>query len=141
MTSAFGIPPVQHVRRFPKSRQRYVLSFNANFHACPSALTMVGYGAGRHLAVLSGRGQHETRTLTMPRVMLFDLDSRIPNLALMKLSTYYKKRGFEVLLRHRPDSQKADQYLASAVFYCESTQRKIATLKAIHGADVEMGGS
>ena len=102
---------------------------------------MVGYGAGRHLAVLSGRGQHRARTLTMPRVMLFDLDSRVPNLALMKLSTYYKKRGFEVLLRHWPDSQKADQYLASAVFYCESTQRKIATLKAIHGADVEMGGS
>src|SRR5437870_10665955 len=102
---------------------------------------MVGYGAGRHLAVLSGRGQRRTRRLTMPRVMLFDLDSRVPNLALMKLSTYYKKRGFEVLLRHWPDSQKADQYLASAVFYCESTQRKIATLKAIHGADVEMGGS
>src|SRR2546421_4888456 len=60
---------------------------------------MVGYGAGRHLAVLSGRGQRRTRRLTMPRVMLFDLDSRVPNLALMKLSTYYKKRGFEVLLR------------------------------------------
>src|SRR6266513_3641421 len=102
---------------------------------------MVGYGAGRHLAVLSGRGQRRTRRLTMPRVLLFDLYSRVPNLALMKLSTYYKKRGFEVLLRHWPDSQKADQYLASAVFYCESTQRKIATLKAIHGADVEMGGS
>ncbi len=124
-----------------KSSQRYFLSFDAIFPAFPSALTMVGYGAGRHLAVLSGRGQHRTRTLTMPRVMLFDLDSRVPNLALMKLSTYYKKRGFEVLLRHWPDSQKADQYLASAVFYCESTQRKIATLNAIHGADVEMGGS
>jgi hypothetical protein len=34
----------------------------------------------------------------MPRAVFFDLDSKIPNLALMKLSSDYKKRGFEVLL-------------------------------------------
>ena len=77
----------------------------------------------------------------MPRVVLFDLDSRIPNLALMKLSSYHKKRGFEVLLQHQPSYQKADRYLASAVFHCETTKRKISQLRATYDGDVEIGGS
>jgi len=77
----------------------------------------------------------------MRRVVLFDLDSRIPNLALMKLSTYFKGRGFEVLLARSPSYLKADEYLASAVFHSEPSKRKIAALRAIYGADVEIGGS
>ena len=77
----------------------------------------------------------------MQRVVLFDLDSKIPNLALMKLSAYYKKQGFEVLLARQPSYLKADKWLASAVFHAEVTKRKIAVLKAIYGADVEIGGS
>lgn len=77
----------------------------------------------------------------MPRVVLFDLDSRIPNLALMKLSSDYKRRGFEVLLARQPSYVKADRYLASAIFHCESTKRKIAQLRAVYGTDVEIGGS
>jgi hypothetical protein len=77
----------------------------------------------------------------MPRVVLFDLDSRIPNLALMKLSSDYKKRGFEVLLARQPSYIKADRYVASAIFHCESTKRKIAQLRAVYGRDVEIGGS
>ena len=70
-----------------------------------------------------------------------NLTSRIPNLALMRLSTYYKKLGFEVLLAHRPSNLKAHQYLASAIFHCELTKRKIAQLRGIYGADVQIGGS
>jgi len=77
----------------------------------------------------------------MRRVVLFDLDSRIPNLALLKLSTYYKQRGFEVRLARQPSYLKADEYLASAVFHTELTKRKIAALRVIYGADVEIGGS
>jgi len=72
---------------------------------------------------------------------LFDLDSRIPNLALMRLSTYYQKRGFEVLLARQPSHLKAQQYLASAIFHCELTKNKIAQLRGIYGADVQIGGS
>lgn len=78
---------------------------------------------------------------TMRRVVLFDLDSRIPNLALMKLSAYYRKRGFEVLLARQPYYLEANEYLASAVFHTEITKGKIAALRAIYGADVEIGGS
>jgi len=77
----------------------------------------------------------------MRRVALFDLDSRIPNYALLKLSSYYKKRGFEVLLERRPRYLKADLYLASAVFACARTGRRIAELRAIYGDDVAIGGS
>jgi hypothetical protein len=74
--------------------------------------------------------------------VLFDLDSRIPNLALMKLSTYYKRSGFEVLLARRPSYLlEAHQYLASVIFHCELTKRKIAQLRAVYGADVDIGGS
>jgi len=77
----------------------------------------------------------------MPRLVLFDLDSRIPNLALMKLSADYKRHGFDVLLARRPSYLKADKCLASAVFYCTHTKRKVAALEAIYGGDVEIGGS
>jgi hypothetical protein len=33
-----------------------------------------------------------------PDVLLVDVDSRIPNLALMKLSAWHKRQGYEVLL-------------------------------------------
>ena len=38
----------------------------------------------------------------MHRVALFDVDSRIPNLALMKLSAYYRTPGWEVVLATKP---------------------------------------
>jgi len=34
----------------------------------------------------------------MNKILLVDVDSKIPNLALMKLSTYYKNKGYEVAL-------------------------------------------
>jgi hypothetical protein len=52
----------------------------------------------------------------MRRVALFDLDSRIPNFAPLESSSYFKKRGFAVMLERRPRYLKADSYLASAVF-------------------------
>src|SRR2546427_3080396 len=39
---------------------------------------------------------------SMRRVALFDIDSRIPNPALMKLSAYYKTQGCEVVLARKP---------------------------------------
>jgi len=88
-----------------------------------------------------GKARTGLGRFTMRRVVLFDLDSRIPNLALMKLSAYYKKRGFKVLLARQPSYLEANEYLASAVFHTEITKRKIAGLRAIYGADVEIGGS
>ncbi|MSO22269.1 MAG: hypothetical protein EXQ58_03235 [Acidobacteria bacterium] len=82
-----------------------------------------------------------TCTFTMRGVVLFDLDSRIPNLALLKLSAYYKRRGFEVHLARQPSYLVADEYVASAIFYTALTKRKIDALRAIYGLDVDIGGS
>jgi hypothetical protein len=35
----------------------------------------------------------------MEKILLIDVDSKIPNIALMKLSTYYKNQGFEIELK------------------------------------------
>jgi len=74
-------------------------------------------------------------------VVLFDIDSRIPNLALMKLSTYHKSQGMNVILSKTVSHIKADRYLGSAVFRARSTMEKIDRLRKIYGEDVEIGGS
>lgn len=53
----------------------------------------------------------------MTKVLLFD-DGKLPNLALMKLSTFYKHQGFQVVLEHidNPSGQKADMVLCSVLF-------------------------
>ena len=77
----------------------------------------------------------------MPRVALFDVDSRIPNLALMKLGAYYKKRCWEVILARKPVRIEADKYFASTVFFRASSSKRIGVLQALYGDRVEMGGS
>ncbi len=59
----------------------------------------------------------------MSNIMLVDLDSKIPNLALMKLSTYYKKKGHAVsFAKFKKDTcldlftQQADEVFASLIF-------------------------
>jgi hypothetical protein len=74
-------------------------------------------------------------------IVLFDIDSRIPNLALMKLSTFYKEQGCNVILAKKVEYIKADHYLASAVFRTPGTMKKVAELKKIYGNDVVIGGS
>src|SRR6266571_7336242 len=59
----------------------------------------------------------------MHRVALFDVDSRIPNLALMKLSAYNKARGCEVVLARKPVRIEADKYFASTVFFHASSRK------------------
>ncbi len=77
----------------------------------------------------------------MARVVLFDVDSRIPNLALMKLSAHYKMRGWEVTLSRKPARIDAERHLASTVFYTACSQRKLDELRALYGDRIEIGGS
>lgn len=58
------------------------------------------------------------------RIVLYDIDSKIPNLALMKLSTYYKNHGYQVILSKDIKYIKADKYFASTVFYCQKSREK-----------------
>lgn len=75
------------------------------------------------------------------RIVLYDIDSKIPNLALMKLSTYYKNHGYQVILSKDIKYIKADKYFASTVFYCQKSREKIKALRELYGNDIQMGGS
>ena len=75
------------------------------------------------------------------RVVLYDVDSKIPNLALMKLATRYRAQGWEVVLSRQIRAVPGDHHLASAVFHCETTRRKVETLRRLYGAGIDIGGS
>jgi len=77
----------------------------------------------------------------MKRIILYDVDSKIPNLALMRLSSYYKKRGYEVNLSRRIRYEEANKYFASTVFYSKMSQQRIDRLKYIYGKNIDIGGS
>ncbi len=59
----------------------------------------------------------------------------------MKLSTYYKALGFNVMLSKEVRYLKAHQYFASAIFSTSSTMKKIVKLRNIYGDEVDIGGT
>lgn len=75
------------------------------------------------------------------KVVLFDVDSKIPNLALMKLSGFYKARKYKVLLSQNLRSISADLYFASAVFNSAKSLDKINRLKMLYGEKIKLGGT
>lgn len=75
------------------------------------------------------------------RVVLYDIDSKIPNLALMKISSYYKNLGFEVILSKDIIYKKAHKYYASTVFFNKKSQGRIDLLRNLYGEDIDIGGS
>jgi hypothetical protein len=79
---------------------------------------------------------------TVKKVVLFDLDSEIPNLALMKLSAYWRERGARVnLQRGKPVCLPGNLHFASAVFHTRQTQVKVDDLRRMYGEDVIIGGT
>ena len=75
-------------------------------------------------------------------ILLIDVDGRLPNLALMKLSRYYKEKGRDVVLAKRNiRMNRADRIFASCIFNFESSMRLIEALKKYYGNDIQIGGS
>jgi hypothetical protein len=73
---------------------------------------------------------------TPQKVLLIDVDSKIPNIALMKLSTYYKNKGYEVGF----NVQDPDIVYASVIF--EANKHKVDGLQFYYsGAEIHIGGS
>ncbi len=68
------------------------------------------------------------------RIGLIDLDSKLPNLALMKLSTYHKQQGYEVAL----NDFTADKLYCSVVF--TRSREKVEALKRQY-PHMEIGGT
>lgn len=68
---------------------------------------------------------------------LIDVDSKIPNLALMKISNYYKNLGEQVEFV-KPNG-KYDKIYASAIF--TRSKDKCDKLKELYGDKIEIGGT
>ncbi len=71
-----------------------------------------------------------------------DLDSRLPNLALMKLSRHFKAQGRVVELRRGIKSlPPAETVLASCVFNTPASARRVEVLRRHYGSALQLGGS
>jgi hypothetical protein len=78
----------------------------------------------------------------MKTAALYDVDSRIPNLALMKLSAWQKARGWKVrLIRHSGEAIPADAHFAATIFHRSSSRRRVAALREQLGDSLVVGGT
>jgi hypothetical protein len=86
----------------------------------------------------------EKRSARLPRgtILLLDVDSRLPNLALMKLSRYFKEQGRRVVLaRRQAFVAGVEAVYASAVFSRPYTQARVDKLRKYYGDALLVGGS
>lgn len=77
----------------------------------------------------------------MKKVIIYDIDSKIPNLALMKISAYYKKRGYQAHISKEIKYIRADKYFGGAIFNNERSNTNVKILLKIFGSDIQMGGT
>ena len=91
-----------------------------------------------------GERRPPCRLRHLPRgtTLLIDIDSRLPNLALMKLSRYLKSQGRHVeLARGDTRVRTVDEVFASSVFFTAASQSKIERLRQRFGEAITFGGS
>lgn len=75
------------------------------------------------------------------KVVLYDVDSKIPNLALMKLSTYYNDHGYQSILSKKIQHIPANLYFASIIFNSQKSFKHIEKLTELYGDKVVLGGT
>jgi hypothetical protein len=80
--------------------------------------------------------------LSRKAVLLVDLDSRLPNLALMKLSCFFKDQGREVFLARREARWAGVECVyASGVFSTPCTLDRLSKLRKLYGDALTAGGT
>jgi len=95
------------------------------------------------LPVVTKRRKTE-RFVRIPQkaVLLIDVDSRLPNLALMKISRYFKEQGRKVILARRDSFVKnTEEVYGSCVFSSSSSQNRVKRLQQHYGESLILGGS
>jgi hypothetical protein len=96
------------------------------------------------LAVSESCARTKPRRARLPRgtALLIDVDSSLPNLALMKLSRHLREQGKRVVLARRTARLAgASEVYASCVFAFPNSARRVAELRKFYGADLQIGGS
>jgi hypothetical protein len=75
-------------------------------------------------------------------ILLINVDGRLPNFALMKLSHYHKEQGRKVILGHKDCRLKGPEAVyASAIFHSHVTDKRISNLRRYYGESLILGGS
>jgi hypothetical protein len=75
-------------------------------------------------------------------ILLLDVDSRLPNLALMKLSRHFKLQGRRVQLMRKDEFvEGAEVVYASCVFSTPASKRRVGKLRDYYGDSLVLGGS
>ena len=84
----------------------------------------------------------QTRKLPAKSILLIDVDGRLPNMALMKLSTYFKNNGYNIQLeRKEAYDVKPEAVFASSVFNFDFSKQRIKNLRKYYGQAINCGGS
>jgi hypothetical protein len=86
----------------------------------------------------------EKQVLPVPRetILLLQLDGRLPNLALMKLSRHFKEKGNKVcLVRGGAFIRGVESVYASCLFFNPSSRERIEKLRNFYGETLTAGGS
>ena len=93
--------------------------------------------------IKSDSSRHQKPTKLPSRfILLIDVDGRLPNLALMKLSRHYKEQGRKIVLARNSSCIKgADTVFASCIFNSQSSKKIVAKLKKFYGKSLVLGGS
>jgi len=80
--------------------------------------------------------------LSRDTVLLIDVDGRLPNLALMKLSAHYRSRGRTVFLGRRDCFlAEPDKVYASTLFYSPPSEKRNQRLRDYYGDKLTLGGT
>ncbi|MFP4087176.1 MAG: hypothetical protein ACLFUL_10340 [Desulfobacteraceae bacterium] len=80
--------------------------------------------------------------LSRDTVLLIDVDGRLPNLALMKLSTHYRSKGYKVWLGKKDCFMEGpDCVYASTILYSPPSQRRNQRLRRRYGDKLTLGGT
>lgn len=84
----------------------------------------------------------KTAHLTPGTIQLIHIDGRLPNLALMKLSAYYKSQGYKIKLSKGIEKYTgAEAVFGSSIFSFPNSASKLKNLKKFYGDSLTLGGS
>lgn len=124
------LPQMQFVVTLaPRNRQRFPRSLRRKRLAIPDAVRPPGK---QTQAPLPPRGS----------ALLIDVDGRLPNVALMKLSAHFKRRGRRVhLVRKEAFVSEPREVWASCLFHSAPSRRRVSRLTAHYGEFLRIGGS
>ncbi len=114
-------------------------------HSLPPDLspsTLPDYKEYQAYAPNQQKPSHLAKPLPSKTILLVDIDSRLPNPALMKIAGHYRKQGYRIeLARKQAFYKKAEMVFASCVFHQPTSLRRIKQMQAYYGSHIQCGGS